>query len=157
RKASLPRWRASAEARQAWQQALRARTAPPIIDPDLVDADLGDLRDPITDNTAYQLWKKRHDDIANRLSAIATTPRTQNALDPLFRQYLGVKADDLIALDKQRNNGYGIQSRLDQLNLTNAAFNMLLRVWALLEKNPVLDAEWESVSSILVQAFKLRQ
>jgi hypothetical protein len=156
RKAVLPRWRASAEARQAWQQALRARSAPPIIDPDLVGPE--DLRDPAATYPAYDLWRTRYDAVSNRVDAITTGAKTAVALDALLRMYLGIDGTGLLAIDTARSNGQSVQPRLDQLGLTNAAFNVLLGVQRLLGKSqPVLEQEWGALASILVQTYKMRQ
>jgi hypothetical protein len=157
RKAALPRWRATAAARQSWQQALQSRGAPPIIDPDLVFPDF-DLRDPVPGNPAFDLWKQRSDDIASRVSRIIATAPSAAAFDGLTKEFLGVGADALAALDGQRKNGLGIQTRLDQLGLSAAAFDALLGVKTLLDQiQQPLSTEWDDVASILVQAFKQRQ
>ncbi|MCE7985213.1 MAG: hypothetical protein DYG89_28915 [Caldilinea sp. CFX5] len=61
----LPRWRASAEARQTWQQTLRSRSQPPLLDPDLIDEN--DLAQPamgkpltlLTDRRQYLAHRKQ--------------------------------------------------------------------------------------------------
>ena len=58
-RAKLPIWRARPELRQAWQQALRARSQPPIVDPDVIGAD--DFQHVIPGDPAFDLWKKRFD------------------------------------------------------------------------------------------------
>ena len=51
-----------------------------------------------------------------------------------------------------------IEKELAQLTLSNGAFNYLLKFRHLLEQaNQMLDAEWQSVFSILVQVWKERQ
>src|SRR5262249_19625568 len=160
RKAALPRWRASVEARQAWQQALQSRSAQPIIDPDIVDE--YDFRDLVPDpKAAYGIRQTRWSEISDRISAIITTPaQTKEGLDKLFQNldYIGLKTDDLSALDRDRSMGNSIQSRLDQLGLSNAAFDTLLRVSKLiLNGQPVLPSEWMDVASILVQTFKKKR
>jgi hypothetical protein len=157
RKASLPRWRATAAARQSWQQALQSREAPPIIDPDLVYPDF-DLRDPVPGNPAFDLWKQRSDDIASRVGRIITAAPSAAAFDSFAKEFLDVGADTLAALDDQRKNGFGIQTRLDQLGLSAAAFDALLGVKTLFDQTQQpLSTEWGDVASILVQAFKRRQ
>ena len=159
RKAALPRWRASAEGRQIWQQALTARSQQPVIDPDLIDA--YDLRDPIPQNAAYQLWQGRSKDVTSRISTVTKTPpKTKGDLDTLFQNqgYLGLVTGDLFALDKERSLGHSLRGRLDQLGLTNGAFDALLRVSNLVVNGaPVLPSEWVNVASILVQSFKKKQ
>jgi hypothetical protein len=160
RKATLPRWRASSEARQVWQRTLKARSAPPIIDPDIIDA--YDFRDLIpAPKTAYGIWQERSKEITGRISTITTTPpRTKGDLDTLFQNqdYLSFKADGLFVLDQDRSVGHSIQGRLDQLGLSNAAFDTLLRVSQLVENGQsLLPAEWLDVASILVQSFKTKQ
>ncbi|HMB26506.1 MAG TPA: hypothetical protein VKS99_00315, partial [Blastocatellia bacterium] len=157
RKATLPRWRASAEARQVWRQALQTRSARPIIDPNIIDE--YDFRDLDPDpKTAYGIWRLRWNEINGRISEITKTPpQTKDDLDKLFQNqdYIGLKTDDLFALDKYRSAGSGIQGRLDQLGLSNAAFNTLLRVSKLVVNGqPILPSEWMDVASILAQSYK---
>ena len=54
-KTRLPRWRATLERRQQWQQALRIRSQAPVIDPDLITDD--DLKIPIESNPASEILK----------------------------------------------------------------------------------------------------
>ncbi len=79
------------------------------------------------------------------------------SLDAVVQQALSVTLADLTTIDNQRKQGTDITARLDQLSLSIAAFNYLIRIRDLALRNAaILDAEWESVSSILVQAEKLR-
>lgn len=57
RKACLPKWRAAADARAAWQRTLRGRSQAPLIDPHLIGP--GDMQKPLPSNPAYTLWKDR--------------------------------------------------------------------------------------------------
>jgi hypothetical protein len=156
RKAALPMWRATTSARESWRQALLARSGPALIDPDLV-FDL-DLRDPVPGNAAYDLWQERRDAVGSRFDRITATAPAAAAFDGLAREFLGIGADALMALDDQRKLGVAIQPRLDQLGLSNAAFDALLRVKLLLDQGQQpLSTEWGDVAGILVQAFKQRQ
>ena len=56
-KAALPPWRAPADARQNWSQALRARSNAPIIDADLIDS--ADIRNPVPVDPAFDIWQDR--------------------------------------------------------------------------------------------------
>jgi hypothetical protein len=63
-KAALPMWRASAERRAAWHQALQQRSEPPLIDPDLIGP--GDFQDPVS-GPVFDLWLERGAAIAGWL------------------------------------------------------------------------------------------
>lgn len=76
-KARLPLWRASAETRQAWQQALRVRSQPPTIDPAAMGAD--DLQRVIPGDAAFDLWKKRSDHVAELHDQLKATRETLDA------------------------------------------------------------------------------
>ena len=161
RKAALPRWRATAVARRAWEQALQARSALPIIDPDLIDA--FDLRDPVAGNAAQDLLASRSTDVTARMAALeGAQALTTAAFDQLLGDpdYLGVGFDSaaLDLLNQERNQGRNIQSRLDQLGLDNASFDALVRVSKLVASNQrLLASEWTDVASILVQCYKRKQ
>ena len=82
RKAALPHWRASSDARQRWTQALLAREQPPAIDPDLLTED--DLRDPFPSRPPFplhpafdllQVRRKWVDDIEQAIVGAARTSR----------------------------------------------------------------------------------
>jgi hypothetical protein len=163
-KAKLPRWRASPEARQQWQQALRTRSSAPIIDPDLLlDNTIngrGDFRVPTGGNEAYQLYMTRRNWLNNTaLPALRTTRSGPgNDLPWLHTRLMertGLGLEGLRHLKTERDEGIDITRRLEQLNLTNAAFTFLLRLQNLLDANQdVLASEWEEVDSILVQIDK---
>jgi hypothetical protein len=162
-KAHLPKWRASFEARQAWKQALAMRTRDPIIDPDLID--FGDLRDSMA-GKAFDILKSRIDWLRKRRS----DPSTRTGLveirgagdlagfKAIVKAALGIDPQVLVTLSDDNKKGQSIEARLEQLNLTNASFTYLLRVRDLAANGqPIIDAEWEAVYSILVQAQKRRR
>src|SRR5262249_40206797 len=63
----------------------------------------------------------------------------------------------LATLDEDNRKGHSIEGQLEQLTLTTASFTQLLRVHDLAaNQQPIIDAEWEAVYSILVQAEKRR-
>ena len=162
-KAKLPRWRATIEVRQAWQQALRNHSQPPIIDPDLIGPAY--LRDPFAGDAAH-LWQARRDFIDTQLASIRSAHEAEatplDGLNVILGNTLGVSADDLKALANQRDQGTDITANLDQLGLPNDAFAYLVRVWDLLlssppGEDPLLPPEWEDVYSILTQVLKRRE
>jgi len=159
-KAKLPRWRASLESRQAWQQALRTRSQPPIIDPMIMGSD--DLRHVIASDPAFDIWKDRNKRISDLHDELKTAreadPKALAGLDQIIEDALGedalgFDAADLEALDQERQAGHSIEKRLEQLNLVNSAFNYLMRIRALaIAKQPITDSEWETVYATLTQA-----
>jgi hypothetical protein len=152
RKAMLPPWRASLEQRVKWQNTLRSKSLPPIIDPDLIDA--GDIARPIDGDPAYELWKERHNDVEEALKKI-TQKRIRDGLEVVLITYIHTTGQELKALAQDEQDGYSIDAYLKQLRLSRPAFNQLLTMVRLLEQNePVLASEWEEVDAILLQTWK---
>jgi Tc toxin complex TcA C-terminal TcB-binding domain len=154
-KAKLPRWQASSESRQGWQQALRVRSQPPIIDPTVMGTD--DLQHVIPGDTAFDVWKERYDRIAVLRDGLKTTreaaPDTLAGLDRIIKEALGFESADLESIDRERQAGYSVEKRLEQLNLINSAFNYLMRIRGLAKANqPITDSEWGIVYATLAQA-----
>lgn len=154
-KAKLPLWRATSELRQGWQQALRVRSRPPLIDPTVMGAD--DLQHVVPGDPAFDLWKQRFDAVTARHDAMKTAreaaePDTVTGLDRIIKDAFGFEATDLEALDLERQVGHSIEKRLDQLNLDNSAFNYLLRVRGLARaQQPIVESEWETVYDTLTR------
>ncbi len=164
-KARLPRWRALAETRTTWQQALQMRSQSPIIDPDVVNPNF--FLHP-TKGTAYGLWRARNawindpDPAKGQLAKLKADREAEatplDAFILIVDDALGVEATDLAELAKAEEEGHTITARLDQLNLTRKAFSYLIRVYHLLVSNSaVLDSEWNDVYSILLQVKKRRE
>lgn len=154
-KAKLPRWRVSLESRQAWRQALRARTQQPIIDPTVMGAD--DLQHVIPGDPAFDVWKKRYDRITLLRGELKTAreanPDDLAGLDQIIKDALGFESADLEALDQERQAGHSIEKRLEQLSLVASAFNYLMQIRGLANaKQPITDLEWDIVYATLAQA-----
>lgn len=155
-KAKLPRWRAAGDARQFWQQTLRDRSHPAIIDPDLMGP--GDLKTPAPGDPAFDLWKARDGEINTQLTQLAAAPKTLAGLDTNFQSILGISVAQFLTIAADQEKGNVISDRLAQLSLEVAEFNYLLRLARLVNQNqPILDLEWENTYSILVQVWKRRQ
>ena len=155
-KAKLPRWRASGDTRQLWQQTLRDRSHPAIIDPDLMGP--GDLKNPAPGDPAFDLWKARDGEINTQLTQLAAAPKTLTGLDTNFQSILGISVAQFLTIAADQEKGNVISDRLAQLSLEVAEFNYLLRLARLVNQNqPILDLEWENTYSILVQVWKRRQ
>jgi receptor-binding and translocation channel-forming TcA subunit of Tc toxin/ABC toxin-like protein len=158
-KAKLPPWRASADARVEWQQALRIRMRPAIIDPDLIDALY--IKDPSSNSPAWLLWSARSNDVKNYWSSLKTrresATSTLAGLDAIIVFSLGTTAAELTKLEENRAKGTKIALRLAQLSLTTEAFDRLVLVARLASQNQtILSSEWEAVYSILTEAWKER-
>lgn len=158
-KARLPRWRANAEARQQWKQALRTRSSAPIIDLDLIGP--GDLKHPVKNDAAFDLWTSRNSWLSNTdppgLWQKLQAAQASGGLDAMIELETVKPASDLWKLDAERNKGNDIASRLEQFGLDNPSFSYLLRICKLIADNQaVLSAEWDAVYSILVQVSKRR-
>src|SRR5439155_26808312 len=147
-KAKLPSWRGTAEARTDWQQKLRLRTSPPIVDPDLIPASY-----VVPTSAARTIWTNRQTEIATFRAGIAG----QTSLDPILQAALGtgITVAALRVIENAATRGESITRRLDQLHLSQAGFDQLLRVDDLRAAHqPVEPAEWDAVYDILTQAWK---
>jgi hypothetical protein len=114
-KAALPRWRASAEGRVTWQQALRVRGSAPLIDPDLLVT--ADFRDPFSDRPAFHLKQERAAWITDQLDALAGAPASLSGLDSMAVETLigpGLEAGTRTDLQTMRAVS-GLEGVLTQL------------------------------------------
>ena len=163
-KAQAPRWRAPAEARQAWQQALRARSAPAIIDPDLLRETHFRARRV---NPALALWQSRGTEVDGLVTGYQPSSKTKAALESLIEEALGPFAsagllagqDGMHVLLQDALNNNVSSARLDQLTVSRAAIGFLARMQALLAQTPpqkLTASEWSDISAILTQVTKLR-
>ncbi len=165
-KARLPKWRASAEARFAWQLALRNRSQNPNLDPDVMTAK--HLRDP-SSGLAYDLRNHRVAQINGWKEELQREPRTLAGFDAILINTLFDAAtrnridrdelrDGVLSLEEERKKGNSIIQRLEQVGLTNAAFSRLLRLRTVLDSGAdLLDSEWNEIYNILVQVRKRRE
>jgi hypothetical protein len=154
-KATLPPWRATPAARQAWRNALELRGQPPLIDPDLIG--LADL------NTASAgpgpgLWTARRIDIQNQMNALSSQPKTADGLHQMIQSAVGASPDELKSLDQQRATDADVAPRLDQLDLPSDAFSRLVSILKLAEQTPpaVVSSDWDDAINILTQVQKCR-
>lgn len=153
----LTPWLATTEARQAWQQALRIRSQPPIIDPDLIGQ--LDFKNPNPADPAYTIWQNRGNQRDQQLTNWGNQVGNQPGnIDTLIASVLGTPVTDLVDLAARRTKGEDISARLDQLSIDLDAFLRLLDLRKLILSNaPVLDDEWKEFYSILLQTWKRRQ
>jgi len=154
-KAKLPRWRASIEARQAWQQALRLRSERPLIDPTVIGPE--DLQRKTAGDPVFDIWKVRYDDrkqLLTELTAIRTSGSSvKAAFDRIVKNTLVVDTTDLEALEDEGKAGHSIEKRLEQLNLSYGAFTFLMRIQGLVAATAtVANSEWELVNAMLAGA-----
>ena len=159
----LRKWLSTMEARQAWQESLRHRSQPSVIDPDLIPANY--LADPLM-GTARTRWKERYGaisqlikDYTDQLKATQLDGGDELAyFSGIIEEAVGVPSSRLLEFEAKRSGGRAIEKELAQLTLSDRAFNYLLKFrHSLEEANRMLDAEWQSVFSILVQVWKERQ
>ena len=184
-KARLPRWRAARHARGEWQQALRRRSALPLIDPDVIGP--ADLRNPVSGDPTFDLWSARQlwtasvlmprswlsrrssigagagvPGLAGPRAAAAVPQPSGGGVDWLERQAvstLGVPASHLEELADRSERGENPSARLAQLSLTYGEFSALVRTLRLARQSPaaVLDSEWQDAELVFVQAAKRRR
>ena len=169
RKAALPAWLASAETRQAWLQALRVRSCPSIIDPDLIEPQADLIYQ--SSGVAYDIHTQRFKEVQDSLNALkskrTSAPTSLSGFNAMLVESLfgaaatepqDVLVKSVIGLEEENQKGNDITRRLEQFNLTMEAFSFLLRIHKLAENNaPITDAEWTTVENILVQVEKQRK
>lgn len=157
--ARLPPWRASHEVRDEWQQALRNRSRPPVVDPDLVDA--SEFANPVPDDDAYSLRTERLSWLAtNRLviEEIGAGSDDRDRLDAKLDDVVGVSLAEFEEIADRRDGGDEFAGRLDQLDLTSRAYTYLRRMVDLVDAGAGVSAEqWRNVDAILLQVAKRRQ
>ena len=125
----------------------------PLIDPDLIGP--SDLVTPVTGDPAYDLLKKRENDVAAQLTSLKSAPQTFAGFDANLTATLGVPVTNFLDIDTDRTEGKSILKSLEALSLKPEEYDYLLRIRTLLNKGqPILDAEWGSVYAILVQVWK---
>ena len=161
RKARLPRWRATAQARQIWNEALHATAKLPVIDPDLVD--IPDFITPFPSDKAFGLWQERESELDTLKQTITNVTAADNIekTDLMLTNHLGVNADQLEALVEAANNGNLSTARLQQLTLSRAEMDFLLRIRALVSDDmagpAAIDEEMNDFCDIMVQVEKRRK
>lgn len=150
----LPRWRADAGRRAAWQEALRRRKMTPIIDPDIVRPI--DLLAP-TSGPAYTQWNARRLWVDGLMTTLGAFTRDFTGIDNMIAQALGIGANEILALNDLQHTGESIAGRLDQLNLNYQSLQFLVSIITVSQNDPasILDSEWQEVFEILAQAQKL--
>ncbi len=140
-----------------------------MIDPDIISGDV--LLEPVIGNFAFDTWRSRTKVIEAELEAIRDKIEQggnvsiegvikPDAANDLFNdeKYLGISLEALIALSKLEEEGTSINSRLQQISLARDAYLFLLDVAKRIEKgSKVLSATRESVYSILLQIWKIKQ
>lgn len=158
-KVRLPRWRADAQARSDWQQALRIRYRSPVIDPDVIGP--GDFVRPRRGVRAFDIWWQRDQELRNLQDALRRTrvgaANASAGFEAICRQVLGLSTQFLPDLDRLQQTGQDIRARLAQLTLTRREFIHLLRVRRLIDAGgAILEAEWSDVEAALTNVSKRR-
>lgn len=159
-KARMPAWRVMPYQRYGWQEALKRRSKPPIIDPDLLS--MADFVDTVPGNAALDLWEERRNAIQLMLVQLASSRSDFTDMLEWFRvvidEFIGISEGEFVELAGQMDQGLPVASRLEQLGLTRDAFSYLVRMREVVEAGEdLLDKEWEQVDSILTQVYKSRR
>lgn len=150
--------------REQWEEALRRRSCPPLIDPNnLTPSNFrSDLPQGLT-NPALSLWTERGDWLETILSAIQQARESETtAIDSLqaalAASELGISTTILDELATALSQGQDLQPRLEQLSLTRPEYNFLTRIYELTGLNATIaTSEWEQVDAILGQMRKRRE
>jgi len=153
------------------------RDAPPLVDPDVVGpADMvyafltppGQSRTP---TLPIHLWEDRQKQIQDWGQTIREvreepqagfealiTDRAVVAGRPLqFNVGLAITMQEFATLRDRRRAGEDLTADLDAIGLSVAGFDVFVRIWEVLGQQPpgpVLAAEWEDISNILIQRLK---
>jgi hypothetical protein len=153
------------------------RDAPPIVDPDVVGpADMvypfltppGQSRTP---NLPIHLWEDRQKQIQDwqqtirevreepqaGFEALITDRAVVNGRPIQFNVGLAITMQEFTTLRDRRRNGEDLTADLDAIRISVAGFDVFVRIWEALGQHPpgpVLAAEWEDVSDILIQRLK---
>ncbi|GEO13531.1 neuraminidase-like domain-containing protein [Microvirga aerophila] len=159
-KARLPLWRAAINDRSLWRRALRQRSRMPIVDPNVIGVE--DLAQPLPGTAAFDVWKDRRakwtslrDDLRAAREAKANPLA---GFDKIVTRELGVSIADLELLEQRREAGFATEKQQEQFGLTNAAFNFLMRIRALLKTGqPLIDSEWSTVYDTLAHVTTRRR
>ncbi len=153
----FPTWQLE-QLRKGWRRE-DAGAGRPIIDPDLIGP--GYLKSLSANDGVFDLRQARAGEIRLKLEQLgairAAAAGNQDWLNTAFQDTLGVTAQELATLETRRNRGENISRDLENLALTNGAFDYLLRVRNLAEQDqPILESEAGDVINILVQVHKHR-
>lgn len=165
-KQKLVPWRASADDRARWREALRAAAEPVVVDPDLLYAS-----DFLLNARAYSLWLARTNEVETHLASLRTqtaaaraTPPTaveRTTLDALLAAELQISAQGLLDLEAAADGGQETEWRLGQLLLDTESLAELARIIRLAATaagtKRLLNREWETAFSICTQVWKRRE
>jgi len=156
-KIRMPKWRSTSEDRQAWHRALQARSAAPLIDPDLLQE--GHFRARYT-NEAKTIYDARAG-VEQSVLIIGSGTTDRDGLEQRMTVFLGPFVNDDLAdlISDMLQDGVS-DARLDQLTITRAEITFLVRMHGLLAETipqTLTQKEWDSIASILTQVWKRRQ
>ncbi len=152
----LQRWLAGAQAREAYEEALRRRSEPPVIDPDLLGP--GDFRHPAAGNTAWDLYSVRRERLDKQLQAWRTQIGNQTSkLDGLLGGALGLGGGEIGELAQRWRQGEDLSARVEQLGLSHDGFARLCALRDHLQSAATpLDSEWDELYAVLLSSWKRR-
>lgn len=149
-KADLPPWRATGDDRRRWQDALRARSEPPTVDPDHLDSEdylVGES------SPATNLWTGRR----TRLGDVAGGIDLADGIKEPLSEFVGIDGQALRDLADRAARGEDVTERLAQLDLSVAAVSQLRAALDRQDAGETLtDHERETVRAILTAVWKRR-
>jgi hypothetical protein len=128
----------------------------PLIDPDLVNK--ADLNSALASNPAFDLWQTRYRWIQEQLTLLEKQRKSETNHLAAFDRIVGsvLPLNELLSLVDKQKKGGNVEPKVKEMQLSQSAFNRLLRIRALAAAGSVLESEWADVYSILVQVQKVR-
>ncbi|WMJ75342.1 hypothetical protein RCC89_19575 [Cytophagaceae bacterium ABcell3] len=155
-KAKLPLWRASKSDRNQWQRTLSDVSKPAIIDPDNIRPDF--IRNILSGEKVINLYNERKTQISDLFNQIKNDINNEG-LELAISKYVAINGINYLnTLNQKAQNRENISKELEQLNLSFDSFQFILTVWNLASdsSNIILDEEWDTLCSIMVQIHKER-
>jgi hypothetical protein len=173
-KARLPAWRANTDQRLAWQEALRQRSGPAVVDPDVFgperlrftikeDAKAGAFR--LHEQRADDLHKKRgslkqsHEQAMNTGKGAEWIQKRLQADDlvhdgSIIVHALGISEVEFETLKSGKLTGKDLAARSAQFGLTPFELSNLIKAYQLAEQGIGIDEFWEEIYGTLIEIEK---
>jgi hypothetical protein len=150
-------WLGPRAGRVAWQEALRRRSAAPVVDPVLLGP--VDFRNPLPSGAVYQLWDGRRQFVQARIAQVGSATPTLARLDDRVRTVLDdISPQAWQSLRDRHAAGSPLSEELVAFTIRRAELDDLIRLRTVLAGGqPVADPEWQDAALILTRVVLRRQ